>query len=56
VSPEPATATVFENGWCSFSPSGFYGADGTSPRAKRDLWPTTRRLLRRSTTVPLVGS
>ncbi len=37
----PSDVRVFENGWSSFSPSGFYTADQTSPRSSTDLWQMT---------------
>lgn len=49
----PGDVDVFENGWSSFSPSGFYRADQTSPRSSTDLWQmTTYRPYRRG---PVTG-
>lgn len=38
---DPAEVVIFENGWSSFSPSGFYTADQTSPRPSLPLWQMT---------------
>lgn len=38
VGCDPPRAQVYEHGWQSWSPSGCYPADGTSPRPRRPQW------------------
>lgn len=41
ITVDSSRATVFENGWSSFSPSAFYPVTATSPRARSALWQMT---------------
>ena len=40
VAVDPRVATVYEHGWQSWSPTGAYRADTTSPRPARRRWQT----------------
>jgi alpha-galactosidase len=40
IALDPRVATVYEHGWQSWSPTGAYRADATSPRPARPRWQT----------------